>query len=93
MAKVCAQLAFSLNFTPPPRDERVHVEIFEGSETLKKEASEQPPILTEPEHTPEPPTIANGSTAKTIFAFTNANPAAVGWPRVRLPPAPGQPLL
>jgi len=45
MAKVWAQLAFSLNFTPPPRNEPV-----EGSEASKNPPSENPPILTEPEH-------------------------------------------
>jgi hypothetical protein len=53
MAKVWAQLAFSLNFTPPPRDEPDDEEVIEGPETLKKMASEKPPILTEPEHPPE----------------------------------------
>src|SRR6478609_4135886 len=47
MGKVWAQLAFSLNFTPPTRTEPVDQEIIEGSETPKNPVSGKPPILTE----------------------------------------------
>lgn len=53
MSKVWAQLAFSLNFAPPPRNEPLDAEVIESSEPLKKAASEKPPILMEPEYTPE----------------------------------------
>ena len=49
MGKVWAQLAFSLNFTPPTRNEPVDPKIIEGSEA-KNAASEKPTILTAPEH-------------------------------------------
>jgi hypothetical protein len=46
MAKVWAQLAFSLNYTPPPRNEPADIE---SSEAFKKAASTENPILPEPE--------------------------------------------
>jgi len=49
MAKVWAQLAFSLNYTPPPRNEPADVDIIESSEAFKKAASTKNPILPEPE--------------------------------------------
>jgi hypothetical protein len=48
MGKVWAQLAFSLNFTPPTRNEPVDQEIIEGSEDSKNPISGKSPILTEP---------------------------------------------
>ena len=47
MAKVWAQLAFSLNFTSPTRNEPVDAQVIEGSGVSKNVTSEKSPILTE----------------------------------------------